>query len=50
MSKLRNKTQHEERVEKINTDTLVIITNRNYKKFLQDSDIDKLYLRALGGE
>lgn len=37
-------------VEKINTDTLVIITNRNYKKFLQDSDIDKLYLRALGGE
>ena len=37
-------------VEKIDTDKLVIITNRNYKKFLQDSDIDKLYLRALGGE
>ena len=37
-------------VEKIDTDKLVIITNRNYKKSLQDSDIDKLYLRALGGE
>ena len=37
-------------IEKINTDTLVIITSRNYKKFLQDSDIKKLYLRALGGE
>lgn len=37
-------------VEKIDTDKLVIITNSNYKKFLQDSDIDKLYLRALGGE
>ena len=37
-------------VEKIDTDKLVIITNRNYKKFLQDSNIDKLYLRALGGE
>ena len=37
-------------VEKVNTDTLVIITSRNYKKFLQDSNIKKLYLRALGGE
>lgn len=37
-------------IEKINTETLVIISSRNYKKFLQDSDIKKLYLRALGGE
>lgn len=35
-------------IEKINTETLVIISSRNYKKFLQDSDIDKLYLRARG--
>lgn len=34
-------------VEKIDTDTLVLISSSNYKRFLQDSDIDKLYLRAL---
>ena len=37
-------------VEKIDTDKLVIITSRNYNKFLQDSNINYLYLRALGGE
>lgn len=37
-------------IEKVDTDSLVIVTSNNYKLFLKDSDIDKLYLRALGGE
>lgn len=36
-------------IEKIDTDNMVLVSNNNWKMFLQDSDIEAMYLRAKRG-